>query len=71
MPSRPALEQAVMNSVGLARTLIRKRHSIQADEEVNELIPRIRIALMGQAQDGRVEGLSDAELLGLIRGTFG
>ena len=66
--SRPALEQAVINNVKMARTLIRLRHSMLADEELNEAIPAIRLELEAQAQDGTVTGLSYERLRVLIYG---
>jgi hypothetical protein len=68
MGTRPALEQAVINNVGLARTLIRKRYSILADEELNEAIPRIRLELAAQMLEGRVPRLSTARLEALLFG---
>lgn len=66
--SRPLIEQAVINNVKMARTLIRLRHSILADEEMNEALPRIRAELEAQAQSGRVTGLSYEELRRLVYG---
>jgi hypothetical protein len=68
MGSRPALEQAVINNVKMARTIIRARHSIEADDELNRLIPSIRTILMSQAQNGQVTGLSYTDLVTLITG---
>lgn len=66
--SRPALEQAIINNVKMARTLIRLRHSILADEELNAVLPRIRMALEAQAQQGEVVGLTAEELKSLFLG---
>ena len=66
--TRPALEQAVANNVKIARAVIRLRHSIEADDELNAAIPRIRKVLELQAQDGNVTGLSYDELRALIYG---
>ena len=66
MGSRPSLEQAVLNNIKIARLLIRGRHSVEADTELNEAIPRIRVALMAQAQEGEVYGLTTADLERLI-----
>lgn len=66
--SRSSLEQAVINNVKMARSLIRLRHSILADEELNEAIPRIRAELTVQAQTGVVDGLSYEDLRRIIYG---
>lgn len=66
--TRPALEQAIINNVKMARTLIRLRHSILADEELNAAIPSIRVELEAQAQAGEVKGLSYDALRSLVYG---
>lgn len=66
--TRPSIEQAVINNVKMARALIRLRHSILADEELNEALPRIRRELEAQAQNGIVTGLTYDELRRLIYG---
>lgn len=62
------LERAIANNIKLARSVIRLRHSIQADDELSAAIPRIRMSLQAQAQDGVVMGLSYEELRELIYG---
>lgn len=65
---RDDLEQAILNNVKVARNLIRLRHSINADEELNRFLPRLRLALEAQAQTGAVVGLSKPEQLALLLG---
>jgi hypothetical protein len=66
--SKPSIEQAIANNIKVARTLIRLRHSVEADDELNAVIPRIRVALEAQAQQGAVTGLSFAEFEQLLLG---
>ena len=66
--NRSDLEQAVLNNVKMARTLIRLRHSIEADEELNRVLPTIRLMLEAQAQDGAIVGLTDEQLRAIING---
>lgn len=63
-----SLERAITNNIKLARSVIRLRHSIQADDELSAAIPRIRKSLQAQAQSGTVAGLSYEELRDLIYG---
>lgn len=63
-----AIARAVANNVKMARSLIRLRHSIEADDELNAAIPRIRLQLEAQAADGAVTGLDYEELRRLIYG---
>lgn len=62
------LQRAIANNVKLARQVIRLRHSIEADDELADAIPRIKNILVSQAQTGRVSGLSFDELRLLIYG---
>lgn len=65
---RDDLEQAILNNMKAARTIIRLRHSILADEELNAVLPRLRNMLEAQAQSGSVIGLSEDELKTLLLG---
>lgn len=65
---RSDLEQAIVNNVKVARNLIRLRKSIEADEELNRYIPRLRTMLEMQAQNGAVIGLNKEEQLALLLG---
>jgi hypothetical protein len=64
----PSLEQVVKNHIKVARSAIRLRHSIEADNELAAAIPELRIRLAAQMQEGRVAGLSVAEMLELVAG---
>lgn len=66
--NRSDLEQAVLNNVKMARSLIRLRHSILADEELNTALPIIRRRLEEQAQSGTVVGLTYDDLRALVYG---
>jgi hypothetical protein len=66
--SKPSIEQAIINNVKMARMLIRLRHSIEADDELNLALPAIRSRLEEQAQNGQVMGLSYEDLRSLIYG---
>lgn len=68
LSGQSSLERAIANNVKLARTLIRLRHSIEADDELSAAIPRIRKALQAQAQSGSVTGLEYDGLRLLIYG---
>lgn len=63
------LNRAVANNIKMARSLIRLRHSIEADDELNAAIPRIKVQLEKQAQSGQVTGLDYEELRRLIYGS--
>jgi hypothetical protein len=68
MPGRLAIEQAIINNVKMARSLIRLRHSIEADEELNLVLPLIRTRLETQAQTGKITGLTYEDLRTIIYG---
>ena len=63
-----AIDRAVRNNIKMARSIIRLRHSIEADDELALAIPLIRNELQSQAHDGRVTGLEYDELRRLIYG---
>lgn len=62
---RPSLEQARMNARKVARQAIRLKHSIAADNELNEVMPILDIELAKMIQQGKTPrlGLSDIERL--------
>ena len=62
------LERAVANNVKMARSVIRLRHSIEADDELAAAIPLIRARLQAEAQNGQVQGLGYDDLRLLIYG---
>lgn len=66
--SRSDIEQAILNNMKMARTLIRLRHSIEADEELNRVLPLLRTVLEAQAQSGQVVGLTADEVRAIILG---
>lgn len=64
----PSLEQAYKNHVKVARAAIRLRHSIAADNELSVMLPKIKVRLQAQMQDGRIDGMTVAEMLVLVEG---
>ena len=62
------IQQAMKNNVKMARTIIRLRHSLEADDELAVAVPRIKAALEKQAHSGAVDGLSYDELRVLVYG---
>ncbi len=62
------IQRAVTNNVKMARQVIRLRHSIEADDELADAIPRITAILVEQAHAGQVSGLSFDQLRQLIYG---
>jgi hypothetical protein len=66
--SAAAIQRAMVNNVKVARQIIRLRHSIEADDELADVLPKIKETLALQAQSGHVEGLSYDELRLLIYG---
>lgn len=65
---QPSLEQVMKNHLKVARSAIRLKHSIAADNELEYLIPELRRSLTAQLQQGKVKGLSVAEMLELVEG---
>lgn len=68
MSSTPSVEQAIKNNVKVARSMIRLRHSIEADTVISNLIPKLRVRLESQAASGQVTGLGYEELIQLLDG---
>lgn len=68
MNQRSDIEQAIVNNIKVARDLIRLRHSIEADEELNAFLPVLRRKLEAQAQSGIVIGLTSDEMQALLLG---
>jgi hypothetical protein len=64
----PSLEQVVKNHLKVARAAIRLKHSIQADNELEQAIPVLRQRLAAQMQEGAVAGLSVEEMLRIVAG---
>lgn len=63
---QPTLEQAVKNHVKVIRAAIRLKHSIQADNELADVLPQVRAVLAAQMQTGHIEGITVAEMLALV-----
>lgn len=62
------IEQSIANHRKVARALIRMKHSIAADEELNRVMPIIEARLTAQVQAGKVPALTADELLSLSEG---
>lgn len=67
-PFAPDLEQAVKNHIKVARSAIRLKHSVLADNELAVVIPKLRTALAAQMQTGRIDGMTTEEMLRLAEG---
>lgn len=63
---KAALEQAIANHRKIARTAIRLKHSVAADNELNEFMPKLEVRLAAMLQNGRVPELSVGEMLELV-----
>jgi len=59
------LEQSVINHRKVARSAIRLKHSIAADEELNRVMPELEKALAAQLQTGSIEPMSVDDILTL------
>jgi len=57
------LEQSVANHRKVARTVIRLKHAIAADEELNRVMPVLERRLDSMLQDGRIVPLTVDEIL--------
>ena len=68
MNQRDDLEQAIVNNIRYARSLITLRHSVLADEEKNRVLPELRRKLEARAQAGTFIGLTAEELRELMYG---
>lgn len=63
---QPSLEQAVRNHIKVIRAAIRLKHSIQADNELADVLPVVRARLAAQMQKGEIKGITLAEMLELV-----
>lgn len=63
------IEQAIANHRKVARSLIRLKHSVAADIELNDVMPVIERKLQALAASGQVPSLTTDELLSLTEGT--
>lgn len=66
--AEPTLDQIYKNHIKVARTAIRLKHSIQADNELAEALPALRLRLESELQMGRMPALSVGELIALVEG---
>lgn len=65
---KAAIEQAIINYRKVARNAIRLRHSIAADNELNEVMPAIERWLVAQAQQGYVPAATYGQVEALLDG---
>lgn len=65
---QPSLDQLVRNHVKIARAAIRLKHSIEADNELEQAIPALRKRLAKQMQEGYISGLSVEDMLLIVAG---
>lgn len=63
---RSDLEQAVINARKVARSAIRLKHSVAADNELNEVMPRLERRLSEMLQQGRIPSMTTTEIEGLL-----
>lgn len=66
---KPSLEQAIVNARKVARSAIRLKHSIAADNELNEVMPVLELRLERMLQEGRIPQLSMADIEQVIMGS--
>lgn len=64
----PSLQQVYKNHVKTVRMAIRHKHSIAADNELEQVLPLVKAELDKQLQEGAIRGLSVGEMLALIEG---
>ena len=65
---RAAVAQAIINHKKIARSAIRLKHSIAADNELNEVMPVIENRLVALAQQGRVPELTISQIMESVEG---
>jgi hypothetical protein len=63
MSGRVALEQAIINHKKIVRNAIRLKHSIEADNELNIVMPMVEARLNALAQQGLIPTMSITEVL--------
>lgn len=62
----PSLPQVKKNLLKAVRSAVRLRHAIEADNELEQVIPKVEAFIDAQLQSGRVDALSLRDLLDLI-----
>lgn len=65
---RPSLEQSAVNAKKVARTVIRLKHSIEADNELNEVMPILERRLAAMQQEGLVPALTMGDIEKVVNG---
>lgn len=68
MYGRSDLEQARINARKVARSAIRLKHSVAADNELNELMPRLERRLNEMLQQGLIPAMTHADIEELLNG---
>lgn len=63
---KPSLEQAIVNTRKVARTAIRLKHSIEADNELNEVMPLLELKLERMLQEGHIPALTMGDIENVI-----
>lgn len=63
---RPSLIQAQKNAEKIARSAIRLKHSIAADNELNEVMPVLAERLAAMLQTGRIPRLTMGEIEDIV-----
>lgn len=67
---RPSMEQSVVNARKVARSVIRLKHSIAADNELNEVMPILERRLAAMLQEGLVPALKMGDIEAVVDGTY-
>lgn len=65
---KPSLEQARVNARKVARTVIRLKYAIAADNELNEVMPILDRRLEVMLQNGQVPSLTMGDIEQVING---
>ena len=68
MAGRLALEQSIINHKKIVRAAIRLKHSIAADNELNDVMPLVAARLTAMAQMGLIPEMTMGEALLLAEG---
>ncbi len=63
---RSDLEQAIVNARKVARSAIRLKHSIAADNELNAVLPILEHRLGEMLQQGRIPEMTTADIEELL-----
>lgn len=63
MTPKDNIEQARANMLKTIRTAVRLRHSIAADEELNEILPRAEAKFFKRVQNGELPDALDIKKL--------